>query len=599
MNVFVSIVLALVASVATAAEPAGKTFSVQGSVSAQAPTAPVRTLEIKGPVFMQDAIRTAPDSKMQVLFADDTVFSQGPNMEVVIDEFVYDPVNTKNNAFKARVERGVFRTVSGKINDLNPDKFEIKTGRATIGIRGCGVSARLDDRRDEITIDYVRTGRVVVVTPFGGKPMEFREPGLVVIENGGRVRKQRFDPARFVMNLGDTTPNDTGRKTGPDSAPGGGFKRDADVIQEELVTLTQPPAPAPSPQPPPDDPDPPPPPPPPPWPVIQGQFDGFAMNQWDSILNINPLDVEAMDPLHATANFNMIVDSEQASPIQAGGTLYGVPLSVMIMPGYPVQAFGLGDPNATVTGTRLTAETFQALLTGPNYDITMIIQRGSPESDWYKAWWGMDKKDTPARMRDGQLLPWKACQGFAVLGNTFTAAETADLKNGATSFLLVQDGAGWAAGLGHYQWYSPAGPAESQNFTLSGAPVGTEVRIGGGQDSWSTQLQLQHTGVSATPVQCDVSVQGTLLDNDSKFTATVTPTVNTLMINGRDFQGPPNRTYAATRLVGSKLPGAQPSGLIGSVTVSGGTYSPTGSGSYEMNLHFGTDLKPRSAVLSH
>jgi hypothetical protein len=586
MKVFVPVLLvALSAALAPAAQPVGQAFSLQGTVSARAPSAPVRPLAIKGEVFMQDAIRTATDSKMQVLFADDTVFSQGPNMEVVIDEFIYDPVNTKNNAFKARVERGVFRTVSGKINDLNPEQFEIKTGRATIGIRGCGVSARMDDRRDEISIDFVRTGRVVVVTPLGGKPVEFREPGLLVIEDGGRVRKQRFDPARFVMNLGDTTPNDTGLRGGPGLPPGGGFKREADLIQEELVTL------GPAPKPPP----PPPvhhnagPPPPAPWPVIAGSFDGFVMSQWNSLLNVNPLDAGGQDPLHAAVNFNMTVDTEQPNPVQPGGSLYQIPLSVMIVPGFPIPVIGTTDPGGTVTGTRLTADRFQALMSGADYELTLLIERGGPASDWYKAWWGMDK-DTPARMRDNDGRIWAPSQGFAVLGNTFTAAETAALKSGGTAFHLVQDGPGWAAGLGHFQWSDLiGGGSESQTFVLKGAPGGTDVRIGGGQDTWSTRLQLQNSGGS--PVQADVAVGGTLLNGSSGFNAAITPTVNTLTMNGHNFQAASPQAYGTARLVGNKQPGNPPTGLIGSVTLSGNVYNTIDAGSYQMNLHFGTDLK--------
>ena len=596
MKALFPVFLVLGAAIAHAADPVGQSIAVQGKVTAQAPSAAVRTLEMKGGVFMQDAIRTAPDSKTQLLFADDTVFSQGPNMEVTIDEFVYDPVNTKNNAFKAKVERGVFRTVTGKITDLNPDKFEIKTGRATIGIRGCAVSARLSDRRDEISIDYVRTGRVVVVTPFGGQPVEFREPGLVVIEDGGRVRKQRFDPVRFAMNLGETMPGDAGPGGGSDVQLGGGFRKDANLIQGGLAGSVGQAPPGVSPPPPSrhHSQPPPPPPPPEPWPVLDGTFSGFAANQvGDTLLNINPLDSAALDPLHATENMSLVLHSEQTDPAAPGGKLYDWPYSVSVPPATHMPLFGSADPDGTVTSERLDADTFQVLMVGAGYNVTMRIRHGGPNSDWYRAWWGMDK-NTPAQVLETGDVgdTWVSCQGFGVVGNTYTAAETADLKNGSTSYNLVQTGSSWAGGVGHFSWYENNTPS-SGSFAMQGAPVGTTVHIGNGQDTWSTRLQLHSTGASQSPAQCDVDVTGSLLDANQKFNATITPTVNTMTLGGHDYQQAQGgaQTFGVVRLVGSKQPGTLPTGLIGSMTLSGFRYNTAVTASYQMNLHFGTDLK--------
>jgi hypothetical protein len=582
MHAFIPIVLILLALGAQAADSVGRSLSVQGRVTARAPQAADRILAVKEPVFMQDVVRTAADSKTQILFADDTVFSQGPNTEVVIDEFVYDPANTKNNAFKAKVERGVFRTVTGKITDLNPQQFEIKTGRATIGIRGCAVSGRLSDRRDEISIDYVRTGRVVVVTPFGGQAVEFREPGLLVIEEGGKVSKRRFSQARLADVVEATTPNHPGRQ-GARSKPGSGFRREAALIQEEVVEL-DPPAKRAPPKPgrKPVDPG------PAPWPVIEGSHGGFAMNQWGETLNLNPFDSSAQDPLHAAENFRLYLNSEQPDPAIPGGRLYEWPYSVSIPPAYQMPVFGSEDAAGLVTSERLDAETFQAQLTGPDYEVTMRVQRGGPESDWFKAWWGMDEA-TPARVRNPDQI-WEPCAGFAVAGNTYSAGETAGLKNGAAVYDLQQSGAGWAAGLGHYSWFEGDTPS-SGSFVLSGAPESTHVRIGGGEDMWSTRLRMQHTAASGVPAGCDVQVAGSLLDAGGRFQAAVTPQVNAMMIDGKNFQPAPPQGYGTARLVGSKVPNTLPTGLIGSMSLTGQRYESAGGGSYQMNLQFGTDLK--------
>lgn len=577
--------LILGAALAQAAEPVGQPISLEGAVSAQAPSAAARALALKGAVFMQDTIRTAADAKTQILFADDTVFSQGPNTDVVIDEFVYDPSAAKNNAFKARVERGVFRTVTGKITDLNPDKFEIKTGRATIAIRGCGVSGQLSDRRDEISIDFVRTGRVVVVTPFGGKPVEFREPGLLVIEDGGRVHKERFDHVRFLLTRGATTPNGESRNRGMEAPGGKPFRRSAGLIQAETVAVA-PPSPKPKPLPPkPVDPAPPA---PDPWPVFGGGYSGFAMNQLALELDVNPLDTSALDSRHATENMVLALYSEQANPATPGAKLYEWPYSVSVPPAYKMPVFGSEDAACSVTSERIDAETFQAHLVGADYDVTMSIRRGGPDSDWFKAWWGMDDT-TPAQVADLDFN-WSPCQGYGILGNTYSSVETAALKGGDTVYELQQAGAGWAAGMGNFSLYV-AGMPTAGNFVMEGAPVSTLVRIGGGQDTWSTRLQLQDTSASAVPASCDVVLTGSLLDASQRFNASVTPAVNGLTIAGHDFQGSTVQAFGTGRLVGRKQPGDAPSGMIGSVTMSGFQYGPAGSGNYKMNLHFGTDLK--------
>jgi hypothetical protein len=63
--------------------------------------------------------------------------------ELVIDEFVYDP---SSNAGKlgARVTKGVFRFISGKIAHENPQDMELKLPSGTLGVRGTMVAGRVD-----------------------------------------------------------------------------------------------------------------------------------------------------------------------------------------------------------------------------------------------------------------------------------------------------------------------------------------------------------------------------------------------------------------------------------------------------------------------
>jgi hypothetical protein len=81
-------------------------------------------------------VTTGPEGKTQLLFIDGSALSIGPNSEVVLDEFVYDP-KTETGKLAMTATKGVFRLVGGKLSKTEP--ATLKTPTATIGIRG-GVS---------------------------------------------------------------------------------------------------------------------------------------------------------------------------------------------------------------------------------------------------------------------------------------------------------------------------------------------------------------------------------------------------------------------------------------------------------------------------
>ena len=92
-------------------------------------------------VFENEVIKTGIDSKSQLLFRDETALTVGPNSEVTLDKFVYNP--NGNSSVSVRATRGVFRFVSGS---LPSTAYEIKTPAGTLGVRGSiGEFAILND----------------------------------------------------------------------------------------------------------------------------------------------------------------------------------------------------------------------------------------------------------------------------------------------------------------------------------------------------------------------------------------------------------------------------------------------------------------------
>ena len=194
---------------AAAADPIGSVIALQGQASAAGADGAGRALAMKAAVFTGDTLKTGPGSRVQILFSDDSLFSQGENSETVLDEYVYDPGAKEKNGFKARVGKGVFRTVTGKITELNPSRFQIQTGRSTIGIRGCGLAGQIGPNQDDFAIDFVSPGTEIIIfaTQRGpGQPLRFNGPGGGFVDNNGNSGQGPFDPLFFKGLLGGTAP---------------------------------------------------------------------------------------------------------------------------------------------------------------------------------------------------------------------------------------------------------------------------------------------------------------------------------------------------------------------------------------------------------
>ncbi len=117
-------------------EMAGVSAAVRGEVLLAQSVGEVGVLVETGmPVYLGDRITTSAHSGMQILLLDETVFTIGPNSDLAIDEFVYDPV-TGDGRIVADMARGVVRFVTGKIPLKNPSSMDVNLPVGSIGIRG-------------------------------------------------------------------------------------------------------------------------------------------------------------------------------------------------------------------------------------------------------------------------------------------------------------------------------------------------------------------------------------------------------------------------------------------------------------------------------
>ncbi len=94
-------------------------------------------------IHLNDILVTGKDGAMGVVFKDDTRISLGPDSEMTVTRFVYQPAQEKFG-FITKMIRGTASYVSGAIGKTSPDAVKFKTPVATIGIRGTAFLARVE-----------------------------------------------------------------------------------------------------------------------------------------------------------------------------------------------------------------------------------------------------------------------------------------------------------------------------------------------------------------------------------------------------------------------------------------------------------------------
>ncbi|MEE8424831.1 MAG: FecR family protein, partial [Elusimicrobiota bacterium] len=125
----------------------GAAGAVSGRVTAQATVqrSKIRVISSGKVLYYRDDIATNAKGRMQILLLDETVFTVGPDTELTLDEFVYDPF-TETGKVTASLTKGAIKFVSGRIAAKTPKNMKIVTPVGTIGVRGTAGSAWTDGK---------------------------------------------------------------------------------------------------------------------------------------------------------------------------------------------------------------------------------------------------------------------------------------------------------------------------------------------------------------------------------------------------------------------------------------------------------------------
>jgi len=188
-------------------KPVGLVVALRGEVAALNTVGGQRRLAVKSEIYLADTIQTGRRGRVQMMFADNTLISLGPNSDLQIAEYHWNP-DKKNGAMKTRVSEGVFRIMGGAITQVAPDNFKTETPAGTIGIRGSMYAGKV-------------AGSSLQVLFQGGK-------GIYVTNDAGTVSIDRTGYGTFVAGP-QTPPTAPARFSGEDLA----FLDDAGAVSTQ------------------------------------------------------------------------------------------------------------------------------------------------------------------------------------------------------------------------------------------------------------------------------------------------------------------------------------------------------------------------------
>jgi FecR protein len=188
---FTRLLTLLLSTVAPLSQATAQTFAKVGAVNPDTTGTPpggaARTLVVGADVVVRETIRTSASGSSHISFPDQSTLNIGPNSELVVDEYFYDP-NARNGRMRASAFKGVLRYVGGQIS--HKSEVTVTTPSANIGIRGGIFTLLLPLPASLAASDPNLTGRE-------GGELVINHFGTVTIRNG--VSQMTLRPGEAVV----------------------------------------------------------------------------------------------------------------------------------------------------------------------------------------------------------------------------------------------------------------------------------------------------------------------------------------------------------------------------------------------------------------
>lgn len=167
-------------------ERAGVAGQVNPAVEGQLTGEKSRVLFVGSDVFRDEVVRTDNSGLAHLMFLDQSSLTVGPNSEVVIDRFVYDP-DSNTGKLTLSATKGVLRFVGGALSKTGD--VEIKTPVGSLGIRGGVGVVEIDGPRGETIFCFLYGEEASARSTASGdyKFTREHERCLIVTEQGVKV----------------------------------------------------------------------------------------------------------------------------------------------------------------------------------------------------------------------------------------------------------------------------------------------------------------------------------------------------------------------------------------------------------------------------
>ncbi|HUU25144.1 MAG TPA: FecR domain-containing protein [Methyloceanibacter sp.] len=203
---------------------------------------PNKQLNIGKSIFYNERINTTTSGLVQVLLVDGSTFTVGPNSDLVIDRFVYDP-RKKTGEIVATFSKGTMRFIGGKLSK-NEGGVKVNTPAGALAIRGGMVQGTVSGNKGLFSFLY---GVQMSFRSNSGQTHNVYENGYTLDLRGGtpKIRPTTPDDTNFFMTAlspggssGTTGGNDPSGSVDPQQASNFSDSLDQ-IINEATATEIQ------------------------------------------------------------------------------------------------------------------------------------------------------------------------------------------------------------------------------------------------------------------------------------------------------------------------------------------------------------------------
>ncbi|MEK7308176.1 MAG: FecR domain-containing protein [Nitrospirota bacterium] len=176
--IFILASFSVISSADTAAQEAGTIASLKGKVILQRDGAESGA-KINDKIYLHDTIETKADSRVKILFSDDSLLSLAENSKMTIKEYLYEKDN-KKGASVINLLEGKLKSITGKAS------FEIHTPTAVAASRGTYFFAWVFKEVDKIVSSFAVVQGIIEI-----RNSDPKISGMSFVKNGymGTVRQ--------------------------------------------------------------------------------------------------------------------------------------------------------------------------------------------------------------------------------------------------------------------------------------------------------------------------------------------------------------------------------------------------------------------------